>query len=799
MGHQRLLAVALAAAGFAASARAASAAVVVFPEPGSRLATPQTQITLRGVSASEIGSVTVMGSRSGAHSGHIAADSDGQGGSFLPDSPFVPGEVVTVRTNLGISGARNGTFAFTVEQALGDIPPPGKRTTAPRLAADVNTFRSRPDLQPPAVKINQGQTGGGDLFLTPMRGPVQWGPMIVDPAGKLVWFQPLVGDKREAADLRVQSYNGQPVLTWWQGYQNAGVGVGEDIIYDQHYHQVATVAAGNGLRADLHEFTITPQGTALITAYRIVVWDASAVGASKRTAVMDSVVQEIDIPTGLVLFQWDSLDHVPLGDSYVRVPPPKYPDDYFHVNSVQEVDDGSLIVSARNTWAVYDIDHGTGNVIWRLGGKHSDFKLGPGTSLAFQHHVRSQSGGLFTVFDDGAAPQVHSHSRGLVERVDVATRTVTLVRELDHSPQLVSSYEGSVQLLANGDEFVGWGALPYFTEFAANGRQIYDGRFVDENSSYRAYRFAWSGQPDTQPSISAWPDGGGVAHLDASWNGATEVTGWRVLAGPSPTALSPVTVARRAGFETDIPIPSGEPYFQVQALAGKATLGISPVTAIAPHIAAVGRSAFVSGGWVGGIPISCDLGKACGVTATIQVGRAVIGKSSQVSMPAGGNAIAYFTLTGAGHAMLVRARARRLPVRVVARDASGVTATTTINLIAFSSHGHVPPRAVSQSPTVQFLGLTDFVFDDRTGGILAACTIDAGCRVSITVSAGTTTIARTRPEFIGARQLAYLAFSLTPAGKTMLAHARGNRLPVKVTLTNGGDTATGQIALVGFR
>src|SRR5581483_3866198 len=165
-------------------------------------------------------------------------------------------------------------------------------------------------------------------------------------------------------------------------------------------------------------------------------------------------------------------------------------------NSVQQAADGNLIVSGRNTWTVYDIDHRTGAVVWKLGGKHSDFKRGPGTSTAYQHHVRSWPGGLFTLFDNGTAHHGHEQSRGIIERVDPVKRTAVLVRELTHSPRLLSSFEGSVQLLDHGNTFIGWGALPYFTQFGAEGKQIYDGRFVDENSSYRAYRSAWNAQPD---------------------------------------------------------------------------------------------------------------------------------------------------------------------------------------------------------------------------------------------------------------------------------------------------------------
>jgi hypothetical protein len=777
-------------------ASAAGPTVFAYPSPGSRLAAPETQITFRGVPAAQLGAISVSGSSSGTHPGTIEADSDGQGASFIPTTPFVAGEVVTVSTGLNVSGATNGTFAFTVEQPTGGILPPGSRTVPPRVAGDVEIFQSRPDLQPAAVRITQGRPIGNDIFLTPMRGPVQWGPMIVDPAGQLVWFLPLSGSKEEAADLRVQQYRGQPVLTWWQGFQNAGLGKGEDVIYDEHYRQIATVQAGNGLTADLHEFTITPQGTALITAYRLVHWP---VGANPTGLVFDCAVQEIDIPTGLVLFQWDSLDHVSLADSYVRAPTKPRPYDPFHINSAQQAADGNLIVSARNTWAVYDIDHRTGSVLWTLGGKHSDFKMGPGTSTAYQHHVRSWPGGVFTIFDNGTAHHGHAQSRGIIERVDPVKRTTTLVRALTHSPRLLSSFEGSVQPLDHGNTFVGWGALPYFTQFGAKGKQIFDGRFVDENSSYRAYRSPWSGQPLTPPALAVSASGDGSAHLYASWNGATELTGWRVLAGPRPDALAAVGSAKRTGFETQIVVHSGEPYVAVQAVAGNIVLATSPVQTVPPRVAIVGHSAFVSGGWVGAVPISCSALQPCQIVTRITARGTTIARAAAVRIVAGGGALVHFKLTRAGHAKLLRAHNRRLRVRVNATDASGIGGTTLVTLIPFYTRGHGPKRRVSQSPTVQIVGLTDFVFDGATGGILVACSADRPCAARSTLSVGATTIARTGPEFVGAKQLGYLSFSLTPVGRRMLARAPGNQLGAKIKVTNGRDTASGVIALVSFR
>jgi hypothetical protein len=454
------------------------------------------------------------------------------------------------------------------------------------VPGDVLALRSRPDLSPAAVEITKpaAGAGGGDIFVAPQQGPDQSGPMILDPSGNLVWFQAMPkGDI--SADFRVQQYRGKPALTWWQGYLGAGVGVGEDVIEDASYRRIATVRAANGLAADLHEFRLTPQGTALITAYYPVYWDASSVHGSTRQVVLDSVVQEIDVKTGLLLFQWDSLDHTPLSDSYQPKPVNAgQPFDYFHVNSVQSDPQGTLIISARNTWAGYKVSRETGQVEWTVGGKRSTFKLSAQSQFAFQHdiRVRSEDGRTITVFDDGAGPPtVHRQSRGLTIKLDPKRRTATVDRSVTHSPQVLANYEGNLQELAGGDQFIGWGQQPYFTEFDRRGQIVFDGRFIGGNSSYRAYRFAWAGTPRTRPAITA-AGSGQTTTVYVSWNGATSVASWRVLAGSDAAHLHPVLTAPKRSFESQVTAPAAA-YLCVQALDGQGrVLGTSETVRPAP-------------------------------------------------------------------------------------------------------------------------------------------------------------------------------------------------------------------------
>ena len=141
--------------------------------------------------AGQLRTIVVKGSRTGVHTGRIEADSDGQGASFLPAKPFVPGEQVTVRTRLQVDGAPGGTWHFTVATPAGAIPSQ-PLNAAPRIPGDALSFRSRPDLTPPAVEVVKETPGTatGEIFVTPQQGPLQNGAMIVAPDGNVIWFTP---------------------------------------------------------------------------------------------------------------------------------------------------------------------------------------------------------------------------------------------------------------------------------------------------------------------------------------------------------------------------------------------------------------------------------------------------------------------------------------------------------------------------------------------------------------------------------------------------------------------------------
>ena len=325
------------------------------------------------------------------------------------------------------------------------------------------------------------------------------------------------------------------------------------------------VRAGNGYEADLHEFLLTPRGTALVLAYGFVHADLTSVGGPKNGLAIDGIVQELDVQNHRVLFEWHSRDHIPLAESHWPLPddPSSEAWDYVHLNSIAIDNDGDLIVSSRHTWAGYKIDRQTGAVRWRLGGKRSDFRFEEGAAFAYQHDIRRRADGAITLFDNAAsqAPQPGKKSRALTLELDDGAHTARVAGDVSHPGALLSETQGNHQVLPNGNVFVGWGSVPAFSEFTADGKLVFDGRIAKGNDNYRAYRGTWQGRPTTKPALVV---DGGAAY--ASWNGATAVARWQLLAGDREAAMEPFGETPKTDFETAIPVPAGAHFVAVRAL-----------------------------------------------------------------------------------------------------------------------------------------------------------------------------------------------------------------------------------------
>jgi hypothetical protein len=421
-----------------------------------------------------------------------------------------------------------------------------------------------PDLRPPRItilrhtpEVSPGLFVLGAKNRSPSPGE-QAGPLIVDGLGRPVWFRPLPTGQ-VASDVRVQRYFGRPVLTWWQGTTlgGAGHGQGEGVIADTSYHVIAHVKAGNGYYADQHTFLLTPQNTALIEAYNQTRRDGRS--------VLDGIVQEIDLKTGRVIFEWHSLDHVSLADSYL--PPPKNPNepyDYFHINSVVLAPDGNLLISSRHTWTVYEVDRHTGQILWRLGGKHSDFKLGPGARFAWQHNPMPVGNDELRIFDNESNGQPRRPvSRVITLKLDKANMTATLVHSVTHPARLSAPSQGNSEMVGR-NLFVGWGRLGRYSEFAPDGKLLLDAVFPPGYDTYRAYCFPWHGDPSTQPAAAAHRDGRDT-DVQAFWNGATNVARWRILIGPDRASLHPLESVPWSGLDTKVRLPDHPHWLAVAA------------------------------------------------------------------------------------------------------------------------------------------------------------------------------------------------------------------------------------------
>jgi hypothetical protein len=567
------------------TAALAGTGVDVSPAPETDSASPDTQISFLGAPAAEIRDVSVLGNRSGQHAGSLRGYSQGDGASFAPAKPFDAGENVAVHAVLGAGAGKRVAFQFRVDTPYSTASTPEFPNPQPP-ASDYQTFYTLPGAQPPVmtVTVPDRDPGAGDILTTNGPGAGQYGPLIYAPDGRLVWFEKLSGGET-AEDLNEQSYEGQRDLTWWKGRVLAlGFGQGEDVVMNSRYQTVARVTGGNGLKADLHDFRLLGDGVAYVTAFNPIRCDLSSVGGSRSGTITDTAIQQIDIKTGLVRWEWHSLDHVAAAESEVEAPTGPTPWDYFHLNSIDPEPDGDVLISARSTWAGYQLEGGSGKILWRLGGNKSSFKMGPGTKTAWQHDARMLANGEVTLFDDGSNPPIHHQSRALRIKLDLATREASLSSSYTHpDPPLLSPSQGNAQTLPDGDTLVGYGGVPAISEYARDGTLLFDAHQPLEMPFYRAFRYPWSGRPLTPPAVLASLNNTSEETIvHASWNGATDVASWRVLAGEHPESLKAQTVIGASGFESSTILPATYSYVAVQALdsAGRVLGTSKPVSVI---------------------------------------------------------------------------------------------------------------------------------------------------------------------------------------------------------------------------
>jgi hypothetical protein len=417
-----------------------------------------------------------------------------------------------------------------------------------RLTADKILVTPRPDR-----KLNPNE---------------QIGPMILSTDGKLLWYEPRP-DK--VHDLKVIDVGGRRTLAYWQRH---GSGGSYYQLLDEHYRPIGRVRAAHGLATDLHELAVGADGNAWLSADVL------------RHGILEYVVQEIDIATGRLRFEWRSLDHVKPVDSYERRPSNGRPWDYFHGNAIAPptASDPTVVISSRNTSSLYGVDPKTGRTKWILGGKRDQFGLRRGWRFCAQHDAHRLPGGDVLLFDNGGtymhgSPRCGLHAaRAMRFRLDTSKRRARLVRSVSSRAISPGGYfpgwVGSARLASNGDLLVDWGPNLRVTEIGPDGQLKLLLKL--QRWSYRAFPAQWVGRPEGAPKIAAQRRGAAV-DVWASWNGATEISRWRVLAGPSLDALQPVATVPFADLETKAKVRTNEPYVAVEALdAAGHVLGRSP-------------------------------------------------------------------------------------------------------------------------------------------------------------------------------------------------------------------------------
>jgi EmrB/QacA subfamily drug resistance transporter len=513
--------------------------------------------------------------------------------TMMPKPTAAPGPLAR-RIAVGLGVAVAAFIALDVAFGNSQGAPIGTYKTG----ADTYSFVSAPSLHPPVISTDHATLTSKlapgyiftanfyDLNTPPLTG--QSGPMILDNRLQPVWFKAIPTDV-VASSLSLQTYEGKPALAWWQGYvTNTGATEsGEYVVVNQHYQTVATLHGADGWKLTLHEFLIRGDD-AWVTANKDVPRNLAGFGGAYNGAVTDSAVQEYNLKTGKLIYNWDAIDHIHLQDSYATLPTNGFPWDAYHVNSIDLVGNGTFLVSMRDTWAAYLVDIKTGDILWTLGGRHSSYKIAPEAQFEWQHDVTLQPDSEVAMFDDhccqltggGTYVSATGASRALVLKLDAKTHSASFVADYGVNPDGSAvyppvDYMGDIQPLPNGNVFVGWGSDPYFSEFSASGKTLLDAKLPGSDLSYRATLEPWVGLP-LYPPAGAARERAGRATVYASWNGATQVVSWRVLAGSAGTHLAGVKTAARSGFETAISLPRSYGSYEVEALgAGGRVLGTS--------------------------------------------------------------------------------------------------------------------------------------------------------------------------------------------------------------------------------
>jgi hypothetical protein len=434
----------------------------------------------------------------------------------------------------------------------------------PTQATATRRYATAPaDFPVITVTVPASNTAERHIFLATFAGAKPPYLLILDPKGEPVYYERLPAGK-VVTDFKRQS-NGN--LTYFIGDSALGGGAGEFRELDASYQLTHMWQAQNGVDADNHDLQILPNGNALMVAYERKPRDLSAIGGLTNTLFADCLVQEIS-PSGALVWEWRQSDHIPITDTYEIITGTTA--DPYHMNAVELDLDGNVLVSSRHLSEITKINRATGEVMWRLGGKGNVFTFTNDSGFSYQHDIRRLSNGHITLWDNGVqkSPQ---YSRAVEYEIDETTKTITRVWEYRETPDVFSFFMGNVQRLANGNSFLGWGGPKnLINEVGADGSKRFE-LTVDSSAGfiYRAFRFPWQATPVTTPTLVLTDAIAGTSALHFSWNGATDITDYRIEGWNRSKTLTFTNTISRTGFENSVLVsnlPEFTCYYRVMPL-----------------------------------------------------------------------------------------------------------------------------------------------------------------------------------------------------------------------------------------
>ncbi|KAJ5322319.1 hypothetical protein N7452_010608 [Penicillium brevicompactum] len=465
----------------------------------------------------------------------------------------------------------------------------GYATRAIAEPASWVSYQSRPDIRAPVLNVsinNENLVTPGYLFIAPYMTE-RPGPYIFTTDGELVWSGSDGSTTELFHDLHVCKYGGSDHLCYFQGTQIQGYARGRNLILNNNYQNVATVLSGNNLEeSDMHELEVLDEERMTFAVYQPQPHDLSEYGMKTPNGwVMDGVFQEVDIESGKVLFQWNSIDYVPLKDSYVPLGinpivgdgiSNSTPWDYFHINSIDKSADGDYLISARHTSCIYKVSGKNGAVIWQLGGKNSTIDQ-TNYNFSSQHdarfHEENSTHTVLSLFDNGSNGYRNTSltSSGMIVVIDHERGSSTLLQNfMAPGPGLRSTSQGNTQLLADGNVVIGWGNNPSVSEHTTDGTPVYFATLTDPDAmNYRAFKYNWTATPSDPPTLVAQaPAPNGATTFWVSWNGATDYTHWNFY-GTTPGSDKFVLLSKlgKQGFQTTYTSPTFHPRAFAEAVA----------------------------------------------------------------------------------------------------------------------------------------------------------------------------------------------------------------------------------------